>query len=116
MRYVSPCILKAAGSSCPSRGVPGADTCGDDRTETPEMAEDALAVALAGHMHEGLGDPGSESGRTGPGPGCRAAAGRGQARPVFGDGQGRCILPDDFGEPRDEGLARLPIRWRVELD
>ena len=32
--------------------VPGANTCGDDRAEALEMAEDALAVALAGHVHE----------------------------------------------------------------
>ena len=29
----------------------GANTCGDDRAEVLKMAEDALAVALAGFVH-----------------------------------------------------------------
>ena len=55
MRYVYPCVHtpeEGGGFFVSFPDVPGANTCGDDRAEALEMAEDALAVALAGHVHE----------------------------------------------------------------
>ncbi len=55
MRYVYPGVLKTeegGGFFVSFPDVPGANTCGDDQTEALEMAEDALAVALAGYVHE----------------------------------------------------------------
>ena len=55
MRYVYPGVLKTeegGGFFVSFPDVPGANTCGDDQTEALEMAEDALAVALAGYEHE----------------------------------------------------------------
>ena len=55
MRYVYPCALaleEGGGFFASFPDVPGANTCGDDRAEALEMAEDALAVALAGYVHE----------------------------------------------------------------
>lgn len=55
MRYVYPCVLapeEGGGFFASFPDVPGANTCGDDRAEALEMAEDALAVALAGYVHE----------------------------------------------------------------
>ena len=55
MRYVYPCVLtpeEGGGFFVSFPDVPGANTCGDDRAEALEMAEDALAVALVGHVHE----------------------------------------------------------------
>lgn len=55
MRYVYPCILapeEGGGFFATFPDVPGANTCGEDRAEALEMAEDALAVALAGYVHE----------------------------------------------------------------
>ena len=52
MRYVYPCVLmpeEGGGFFVSFPDVPGANTCGDDRSEALEMAEDALALALAGH-------------------------------------------------------------------
>ena len=55
MRYAYPCVLT------PEEGgeffvrfpdVPGALTCGDNRAEALLMAEDALAVALAGYVQQ----------------------------------------------------------------
>ena len=55
MRYVYPCVLtpeEGGGFYVSFPDVPGANTCGDDRAEALEMAEEALAGALAGHVHE----------------------------------------------------------------
>ena len=55
MRYVYPCVLapeEGGGFFVSFPDVPGANTCGDDRAEALEMAEDALSGALAGHVHE----------------------------------------------------------------
>ena len=55
MRYVYPCVLtleEEGGFFVSFPDVPGALTCGDDREEALEMAEDALAVALAGYVRE----------------------------------------------------------------
>ena len=55
MRYVYPCALapeEEGGFFASFPDVPGANTCGDDRADALEMAEDALAVALAGYVHE----------------------------------------------------------------
>ena len=55
MRYVYPCVLtpdEGGGFVVSFPDVPGANICGDDRAEALKMAEDALAVALAGHVHE----------------------------------------------------------------
>ena len=55
MRYVYPCVLtpeEEGGFFVSFPDIPGALTCGDDRVEALEMAEDALAVALAGYVHE----------------------------------------------------------------
>ncbi len=55
MRYVYPCILapeEGGGFFATFPDVPGANTCGDDRADALEMAEDALAVALAGYVHQ----------------------------------------------------------------
>ena len=55
MRYLYPCVLEqeeGGGFVVSFPDVPGANTCGDDRAEALAMAEDALAVALAGHVHE----------------------------------------------------------------
>ena len=55
MRYVYPCVLapeEGGGFFASFPDVPGANTCGADRAEALEMAEDALAVALAGYVHE----------------------------------------------------------------
>ena len=55
MRYVYPCVLtpeEDGGFFVSFPDVPGANTCGDDRAEALEMAEEALAGALAGHVHE----------------------------------------------------------------
>ena len=55
MRYVYPCVVapeEDGGFFVSFPDVPGANTCGDDRAEALEMAEDALSGALAGHVHE----------------------------------------------------------------
>ena len=55
MRYVYPCVLgpeEGGGFFVTFPDVPGANTCGDDRADALEMAEDALAVALAGYVHQ----------------------------------------------------------------
>lgn len=55
MRYVYPCVLEPeedGGFFVTFPDVPGANTCGDDRVEALEMAEEALAGALAGHVRE----------------------------------------------------------------
>ena len=55
MRYLYPCVLErdeSGGFVVSFPDVPGANTCGDDRAEALAMAEDALAVALAGHVLE----------------------------------------------------------------
>ncbi len=54
MRYAYPCVLTPAdgGFTVSFPDVPEALTWGDDRQESLEMAEDALAAALAGYIHE----------------------------------------------------------------
>lgn len=55
MRYAYPCILtpeEGGGFFVRFPDVPGALTCGDDRAEALAMAEDALAVALAGYVQQ----------------------------------------------------------------
>ena len=55
MRYVYPCVLtpeEGGGFFVRFPDVPGALTCGDDRGEALLMAEDALAVALAGYVQQ----------------------------------------------------------------
>ena len=55
MHYVYPCVLtpeEEGGFFVSFPDVPGALTNGDDRAEALAMAEDALAVALAGYVHE----------------------------------------------------------------
>ena len=55
MRYVYPCVLapeEGGGFFATFPDVPGANTCGDDQADALEMAEDALAVALAGYVHQ----------------------------------------------------------------
>lgn len=52
MRYTYPCVLTpdAGGFSVRFPDVPEALTCGESRTEAAAMAQDALAVALAGYV------------------------------------------------------------------
>ncbi len=55
MRYIYPCILtpeEEGGFFASFPDVPGALTCGDDRAETLEMAEDALVAILAMYVQE----------------------------------------------------------------
>ncbi len=55
MHYVYPCVLapeEEGGYFVSFPDVPGALTCGGDRSEALAMAEDALAVALAGYVRE----------------------------------------------------------------
>lgn len=54
MRYAYPCVLERDGDGFLARfpDVPEALTGGDDRLETLDLAADALAVALAGYVHE----------------------------------------------------------------
>ncbi|MYD63796.1 MAG: type II toxin-antitoxin system HicB family antitoxin [Gemmatimonadetes bacterium] len=55
MRYLYPCILtpeKEGGFFVSFPDVPGALTCGDDRIEALEMAEDALVAMLAVYVHQ----------------------------------------------------------------
>lgn len=55
MRYAYPCILheeEGGGFHVTFPDVPEALTGGQTRQETLELAEDALAVALAGYVHE----------------------------------------------------------------
>ncbi len=56
MRYAYPCVLnpeEGGGFFVVFPDVPGALTCGDDRTEALEMAADALVAILASHVHNG---------------------------------------------------------------
>ncbi len=54
MRYAYPCNLtpdeEDGGFNVTFPGVIGAHTCGDDRAEALEMAEDALVVALCAYV------------------------------------------------------------------
>lgn len=54
MRYTYPCVLTPeeddGGFNVTFPNVPEALTCGDDRTEALEMAEDALVVALCAYV------------------------------------------------------------------
>lgn len=53
MQYTYPCLLTSedeGGFSVSFPDVPAALTCGDNRAEALEMAEDALAVALGAYM------------------------------------------------------------------
>ena len=54
MRYAYPCNLtpdeEDGGFNVSFPGVIGAHTCGDDRAEALEMAEDALVVALCAYV------------------------------------------------------------------
>ena len=55
MRYAYPCVLtpeEGGGFFVRFPDVPGALTCGEDREEALVMAEDALAVALAGYVQQ----------------------------------------------------------------
>ena len=54
MRYTYPCVLTPddGGVSVRFPDVPEALTCGENRTEALAMAQDALATALAGYVHE----------------------------------------------------------------
>lgn len=55
MRYIYPCILtpeEEGGFFASFPDVPGALTCGDDRAETLELAEDALVAILAVYVQE----------------------------------------------------------------
>ena len=54
MRYTYPCemVPDDGGVSIRFPDVPEALTCGEDRTEAVAMAQDALATALAGYVHE----------------------------------------------------------------
>ncbi len=54
MRYTYPCVLTPddGGVSISFPDVPEALTCGDDRAEALASAQDALATALAGYVHE----------------------------------------------------------------
>ena len=55
MRYIYPCILtpeEEGGFFASFPDVPGALTCGDDRTEALAMAEDALVAILAVFVQE----------------------------------------------------------------
>ena len=60
MRYAYPCILTPeveGGFFVKFPDVRGALTCGKDRDEALEMAEDALVVALTGYVLEGWDIP-----------------------------------------------------------
>ncbi len=68
MRYAYPCVLapeEDGGFSVSFPDVPEALTCGDDRAEALEMAEDALAVALSVYVEAGeaIPEPGAAEGR-----------------------------------------------------
>ncbi len=55
MQYVYPCVLMSeeeGGFSVSFPDVPEALTCGNDRADALAQAQDALAVALAGYVHE----------------------------------------------------------------
>ena len=55
MTYAYPCVLTPADDgrvSATLPDVPEAITAGSDRSEALAMAEDALATALAGYVHE----------------------------------------------------------------
>ena len=55
MQYAYPCILtpeKEGGFFVAFPDIPGALTCGDDRTEALEMAEDALVAMLAVYVQQ----------------------------------------------------------------
>ena len=54
MRYTYPCVLAPdeGGVSISFPDVPEALTCSENRTEAVAMAQDALATALAGYVHE----------------------------------------------------------------
>ena len=54
MRYVYPCILnpeEEGGFYVVFPDVPGALTCGDDRAESLELAEDALTIMLSTYVY-----------------------------------------------------------------
>lgn len=56
MRYAYPCVLtpeENGGYSVSFPDVPEALTCGDDRSESLTLAEDALAAALGAYVHCG---------------------------------------------------------------
>ena len=60
MRYAYPCILtpdEEGWLTVSFPDVPEALTCGKTRAEALELAEDALAVALAGYVHLGRDIP-----------------------------------------------------------
>ena len=65
MRYIYPCNLtpdeEDGGFNVTFPDVPEALTCGDDRSEALEMAEDALVVALCSYVdtHEEIPVPGT---------------------------------------------------------
>ena len=54
MRYVYPCVLnpeEEGGFYVVFPDVPGALTCGDDRAESLELAEDALTIMLSTYVY-----------------------------------------------------------------
>ena len=72
MRYAYPCVLtpeEGGGFFVRFPDVPGALTCGDDRAEAllkkARMAEDALAVALAGYVQQQRDIPAPSSAKKG---------------------------------------------------
>ena len=70
MIYAYPCVLTPAedGSLIATfPDVPEAITGGADRSEALAMAEDALATALAGYVHEKWDVPVTQRGRRWPG-------------------------------------------------
>ena len=104
MRYVYPCVLtpdEGGGFVVSFPDVPGANTCGDDRAEALEMAEDALAVALAGHVHERWDIPVPSPGRARSGPGRGTAAGGGEARAL--------------SAMREQGMTKTALAERLGL-
>ncbi len=68
MRYAYPCVLtpeEGGGFFVRFPDVPGALTCGEDRAEALLMAEDALAVALAGYVQQQRDIPAPSSAKKG---------------------------------------------------
>ena len=66
MIYAYPCELTADKDGvlvATFPDVPEAITGGRDRSEAMAMAEDALATALAGYVHQKTGHPGTRKAR-----------------------------------------------------
>ena len=104
MRYAYPCVLapeESGGFSVSFPDVPEALTCGDDRAEALERAEDALAVALAGYVHDRRDIP------------VPSAAGKGQelvsVPPVVA---AKIAL---YTAMRDQGMTKVALAARMGL-